>query len=230
MRIFIKNKKNILVALLAVTFFIGCKKKTETISMHLNYFGLTSGKYVIYNVKEMEHDETVGQHDTLTYQLKTYIGQEYIDNQGRKAREFHRYKRNTNVDPWILNDVWTILIADYKAELVEENQRTIKLVFSPTSDKKWNPNAFNTYDALEYSYSNIHKPLTFNGVSFDSTLVVEQGSFNSLIDFQTMHEVYATNVGLVSKVYKNLKISGFDTLNVKKGNEIYYNFVEHGFE
>lgn len=230
MKKIVKNKKILLLLLLVVTFFIGCKKKSETISMHLNYFGLTPGKYVIYNVKEMKHDETVGQHDTLIYQLKTYIGQQYIDNQGRTAREFYRYTRSTNLDSWVLKDLWTIIIAQYKAEIVEENQRIIKLVFSPTIDKKWNPNAFNTNDPLEYSYSNIHKPLVFNGVTFDSTLVVEQGSFKSLIDFQTMHEVYATNVGLVSKVYKNLKIADFDTLNVKKGTEIYYNFVEHGFE
>ena len=62
-----KNKKIILLLLLVVTFFIGCKKKSETISMHLNYFGLTPGKYVIYNVKEMKHDETVGQHDTQAW-------------------------------------------------------------------------------------------------------------------------------------------------------------------
>jgi hypothetical protein len=215
-----------------VLLFSACKKeKSEAPKMYFNYFGLTPGRYVMYDVLEVEHDvNLIIPHDTSRYQLKTFIGGIYTDNFGREAREFKRYKRNTSSDPWVLADLWTAIIEDYKAELVEENQRVIKLVFAPTTDKTWNPNAFNSNEVTESYYENIHSAATLNGVSYDSILTVRQGYFKSLIDYQNKSEVYATNIGLISKSYKNLKIAGFDTLNVKKGNEIHYKCIGFGFE
>ena len=230
MRQYIKNRILILLTIISVVIFFACKKESTVVKMHYNYYGLIPGKYIIYDVKEMYHDDASNIHDTTIYQLKTYIGSDYIDNQGRTAKEFKRFKRNTNTSPWVLSDVWTSIIDDFKAELVEENQRVVKLVFATTSNKSWNPNMFNTYEVLEYNYTNIHKPMNFNNISFDSTITVDQGSFKSLINSERMYEVYATNVGLVSKMYKKLIIANFDSLNIKKGSEIYYNIVSHGFE
>lgn len=228
------EKKHILLFSAFILLFaaiFGCKKEKTTINMHLNYFGLIPGRYVVYDVQEMYHDvDLIIPHDTLTYQLKTYIGTEYIDNFGRTAREFRRYKRNDNTQDWTLSDVWTAIIDNYNAELVEENQRIVKLVFAPTSDKSWNPNAFNGYDPLTYSYSKLHKPMTIGSLSFDSTITVDQENFTSMIDHRTKYETYAANVGLVKKWYKDLTIAGFDSTNVKKGTEIFYTCIEYGFE
>lgn len=215
---------------LFLTTFIGCKKDVQTVDMHLNYFGLIPGRYVIYNVQEMTHDDNVNVHDTLIYQLKTYVGPEYIDNQGRTAREFHRYKRIDSTEDWVESDVWTAIIENYKAELNDENQRIIKLVFAPTSDKTWNPNAFNSLPAESYYYSNIHKPTTIGSLNFDSTLTVEQENFTSLIDFRVKSEKYAANIGLIYKSFKDLRIANFDSLDVQKGTEIHYTCIGYGFE
>jgi hypothetical protein len=227
-------KKHISIILLSVLFFFinGCKKKSsEKIDMHFNYFGLIEGRYVIYDVKEMSHDVALNpQHDTISYQLKTVIGDETTDNQGLKAREFKRYKRATINDKWVISDIWTSVIDNYKAQLVEENQRVIKLIFAPTINKKWNPNSFNSLDSLQFYYTNIHIPYTLGNLAFDSTLMVQDDDFFSLIDYKVNKEKYATNVGLISKTFKNLTIANFDTLNVKKGNEIHYKCIEYGFE
>lgn len=213
-----------------VTFF-GCNDEATPPNMHLNYFGLIPGRYVIYEVEEMYHDvDLMVQHDTIRYQLKTYIGPEHIDNIGRTAREFKRFKREDDTQPWVQSDLWTAIIDDYRAELVEENQRIIKLVFAPTSDKTWNPNAFNTFDPMTYSYSNIHKPMTIGSLSFDSTLTVDQEDFPSMIDFKKKYEVYATNIGLIKKSFKDLTIQNFDTTDVQKGTEIHYTCIGYGFE
>lgn len=227
-----ERKHIILFSTLIVVFasFLGCKKKAETVDMHLNYFGLIPGRYVIYDVKEMTHDEAVDQHDTLIYQLKTYIGPEYLDNQGRTAREFQRFKRDDNTQAWVQSDVWTAIIDNYKAELNDENQRIIKLVFSPTSDKTWNPNAFNTLPSEEYYYSDIHKPQVIGNLSFDSTITVQQENYPNMIEFFVKSEKYAANIGLIYKSYKHLKIANFDSLNVQKGNEIHYKCIGYGFE
>lgn len=227
-------KYNCIIILLLISsiFLSGCKKTVQELpKMHYSYFGLLPGRYVIYDVVEISHDvDLLPQHDTIKYQLKTLIGNEIIDNQGRKVREFFRFKRKDNYEKWVIKDVWTSIIDNNKAELVEENQRVIKLVFAPTIDKKWNPNTYNTSDSVLFYYSNIHKKMKCNNIEFDSTLTVKKDDFFSLIDYKKTNEIYASDIGLISKTYKNLTISNFDTLNVKKGNEIHYKCIAFGFE
>jgi hypothetical protein len=217
---------------LLLTFaFFSCKKDQANYDLQYSYFGLKEGRYIDYDVLEIHHDATSSiPHDTTRYQLRTLIGDTIIDNEGRIARKFIRFKRNNAADSWVQTDVWTTIIADRRAELVEENQRVVKLVFEPTESKEWNINAFNSYPELNAYYRNIHEKQTINGVYFDSTLVVEQEDFFSLIDYRRKYEVYAKNVGLLQKYYKNLVINGFDTLNVKSGDEIFYNCIGFGFQ
>ena len=231
MKTYFKFSIIILISILALSITSCKKKKVDSPKMYTNYFGLKEGRYVIYDVQEMFHDVAVSpQHDTNFYQLKTVIGNEITDNQGRIVREFKRYKRNKITDVWVFSDLWTAVIENNKAELVEENQRVIKLVFAPTADKKWNPNAFNMLDSLKYYYSNIHSPYNLSGLSFDSTVNVSNDKFFSLIDYKIDNYKYATNIGLIQKTYKNLTIANFDTLDVRKGSEIHYKCIGYGFE
>jgi hypothetical protein len=218
---------------LVLVLIVSCKKDTTTVTfnMNTNYFGLKEGRFVIYNVQEMYHDvDLIVKHDTNTYQLKTVIGEEYIDNSGRIGRKYYRYTRAISTDKWVIKDVWVGLLTNNSAELVEENQRIVKLIFPITQNKTWNQNIYNNYDASEATYDYIDQAAIISGLQFDSTLKVNQRYFKSLIDYQNQYENYATNVGLVNKFYKNLIIDNFDTLDVQKGNEIHYQLVEYGFE
>jgi hypothetical protein len=208
-----------------------CKKDQSTVDFHYDYFDLTPGRYITYQVKEIVHDAgAITQHDTMDYQLKTVIGDTVIDNQGRIAREFLRYKRNTSSDSWVLADVWTTIISERRAELIEENQRVVKMVFAPTINKVWDMNAYNTLGGLECYYRDVHIDYSINGFSFDSTVIVEQEDFSSLVDHRRKYEVYANGIGLVYKYYKHLEIQNFDSLNVKNGNELFYTLTSYGFE
>ena len=220
-----------LLSLLLVFIFFSCKKDKGNYDLHYDYFGLIEGRYIDYDVTEIHHDAASSiPHDTSYYQLRTWIGDTIIDNQGRIARKFIRFTRNNSSDEWAQTDIWTTLIAERRAETVEENQRVIKMVFEPTESKEWNINSFNLLTELNAYYRDIHLKQTINGETFDSTLVVEQEDFFSLIDYRRKYEVYANNIGLVQKYYKNLVIIGFDTLNVKSGDELFYNCIGYGFQ
>ncbi len=210
-----------------LVLLFSCKKDNSIPELNLDYYGLQKGAFIEYQVTEISHDiDGLVQHDTMTYFLRTVIGDTFVDNEGRIANEFFRFKRISLLEDWQLIDVWTTIIADNRAELVEENQRVIKLVFPPSKGKEWNPNAFNNSNKEEYYYANIHSPFE----NFDSTLFVEQDDFFSLVDRRKKHEVYAKGVGLVHKYFKDLKISGFDTTNVQLGKELYYNYLNHGVQ
>lgn len=206
-----------------------CKKESSKINLHFDYFGLTQGRYVIYEAEEITHLSN-GAHDTIHYQLKTVIGDTVNDNSGRLGYKYMRYKRNVASDPWSISDVWFIIIADNRGELIEENERIVKMVFAPTSAKKWNGNASNTLGEQEYSYTDIHIPLTINGIQMDSTVkVIQEDEFN-LIQWRKKYEVYAKNIGLVKKHYQHLDISNFDITDISTGKELFLDILEYGMQ
>ncbi len=205
-----------------------CKKTPDPV-FHFEYFGLQEGRYVIYDAIEVTHDSESGIHDTVEFQLKTVWKDAYIDNEGRHGREYHRFVRIDAANPWVLKDVWYGLIDGIRAELVEENERIVKLVFSPTLEKEWDANAYNLDDPLDCNYSDIHDPMTVGGVSFDSTLIVEQEEYFTLLDTVRKYEVYAKGVGLIKK-YERDDFYQFGSPEVVLGNDVYYTFVSTGIE
>jgi hypothetical protein len=140
---------------------------------------------------EIRHDvQALIQRDTTRYFLKTVIGEPIIDLEGDVAFKFFRYTKITIEADWALRDVWTSKIKDRRAELVEENQRRIKLVFAPTSDKIWNINAFNADPELNVRYNDesLHKNFSSGSFNFDSTIRVDQRDFFSLVDHRKQYE------------------------------------------
>ena len=211
-----------------------CKKNnsvSEIQNKYESYFGLVPGRFIVYNVREIVHDEMAEiKHDTLNYQLKTLIGDTITDNAGRIARQFLRFKRLNSSQNWQLSDVWTTLIDGNYAELTEENQRIIKMLFPVSSKTTWNANVFNVNSSLDCFYDKIHESLSLNGISYDSTVLVEQENVRNLVEFKRKYEVFGNRIGLISKYFKDLKISNFDTLNIKSGYELIYTCTDFGIE
>lgn len=213
--------------------FSSCKKQAETPQFYYDYYDLTQGRYIEYDVMEIKHDVSLAtKHDTMIYQLRTVIGDTIIDNEGRIARKYIRYKRPNASASWVLTDIWTTIISQNRAELVEENQRVIKLVFAPTLSKEWNPNSFNMFPEQSAFYRDIHDPYSIGSLDFDSTLFVIQEEMEepNLVVHKQQFEIYAKGIGLIRKYYKDLTIQNFDTLDVQYGNELFYTCTAYGFQ
>lgn len=218
----------ILSGLLILLTSNSCKKDEAEFDMYYDYFPTDEGRYVIYSVQEIEVDNQ--QKDTFNYFMKTVVGAEIIDNSGRKARAYNRYIGTAANGPWNMKDVWTCVIDGKRAELVEENNRTIKLVFAPSEDDEWDMNAYNTLGEMDCYYSNIHQPYSINGTNFSSTVTVEQEDFNSYIDSRRKYEVYARGVGMVHKYFRDFIINNGNPNNVKKGRSLMMELVSYGKE
>ena len=222
--------KYILSLITLVLFFVSCKKESTEVNMHLDYFDLTPGRFIIYDVTEINHNNSAS-HDTLYYQIKTVIGDTVHDNENRIARKYIRYKRNNSSQDWVIKDVWTAIIADYKAELIEENQRIVKLVFAPTLSKEWNANVYNTFPEQETYYEEIHQPYEVGSQTFDSTVsVIQENDPPNLIEYKSKYEIYAKGIGMIKKRYVDLSINNFDVTDINNGKELYMNVVSYGIE
>ena len=214
--------------LVLVFLMVACKKTPDPVFGY-DYFPMKEGQYVSYNVLFVKHDaELDPQHDTTRYVLKTRVGELFEDNEGRMAHKFYRERYNFDTGDLIDKRVWTRIIDGGRGEVVEENQRKIRLVFAPTLDKIWDVNAFNTEKEENVYYSAIHTEKKIMNYTFDSTLTVQYDSLLSLIDYVNKYEVYAKGVGLVKRNFKNLEIQNFDTTAIQKGEELHYELIEYG--
>jgi hypothetical protein len=219
------------VLFLSLFLLFSCKKDDEEVNLHENYYPLEIGRFVEYDVTYIYHDHNSGVHDTTKYKLKTVIGDTIIDNTGRIAHKFYRYIYNEFYEEYEVKDLWTCINDQHRLELVEENQRIIKLVFAPTLFKEWDMNAFNSFNPLLAYYENIHKPYQTGAFDFDSTITVIQEKIQpNLIEYRRKTETYAANIGLVNKFYKDLTIANFDTLQPQRGEELFYQIINYGIE
>ncbi len=211
-------------------FFFGCKKNEE-VDFHTDYYPVKKGKYIIYQVQDIVIDQGVDQYDTTNVFIKAIIGDTFIDNEGRVANRYERWFGPTASGPWTLVDIWTTIVANNRAELVEENHRKIKLVFAPTEYKTWNANAYNTLNDQDCYYSDLHVPFSIGGYDFDSTVTVLQDyTTPNLIEYRNQYERYAKGVGMIQKVYVDETHHNFDTLQVEKARKLYMNLVSYGEE
>lgn len=219
--------KKFLPILLIMLIVMACKKSEDAPDFGYEYFGLTEGRYVSYDVMEISHDITS---DTLKYILKTVVGENIVDNQGRTAKKLYRYAYDWETNELIDERVWTSIIDQGRGEVVEENQRKIRMVFAVTIDKTWDVNAFIPEEEQEVFYEDIDLPYTINNFSLESTVRVEYEDYFTLVDYNRKYEVYAKNIGLVHRSFKNLVISNFDTTNIQSGTEVHYSLRDYGVE
>ncbi len=220
-----KTLQLLILLLVASAAVVGCKKKSTAVDFQYGYYPLNKGHYVIYEVDYMYRD---GLQTDDHYFLKVVIGDTIIDNSGRVVHRYERYRGESINGPWNLQDIWTTLIENGRAELVEENQRKIKMVFAPDKYKEWNANAYNMLGAANCYYDNIHISGEINGFQLDSTVRVFEDSTYNYVEYKRKYEVYAKNIGMVKSVYQDYTISAYDTINFTKGVKRILTMVDYG--
>lgn len=219
-----------LILIVVIFLFASCKKNVDsTLEYGYEYFGLEKGNFVEYKVSYMEHDSLLQKHDTTHFYYKTVIGDEYIDNEGRKGYEYLRYRKDSLQQEYTFLSKWSTFIADFRAELVEENQKKIKLIFPLKKNETWNVNSFNMNGERLAFFEEVHKSKNIGNHPFDSTATIEIYRYKTLIDDRLDQEVYAKNIGMIYKVSKDLYFQFGWTLPYR-GTEIYYEYLNSGKE
>lgn len=225
------NKRAIiLVSGAAFLLLYACKKnKEEPVDFKYAYTPEQVGHYCIYDVTTIQHDHAVGKHDTLHYQLKEKIESVFTDAEGRPSLRIER-SRKTAGGSWYVTDIWYATRTTTRYEKVEEDERFIRLAFPVREGVKWNGNAYNQREEWKYAIADVDVPRNIGGLDFSQTALVKQRDELNFVQRQLSTEVYAKNVGLVSKYYKNLTITGFDTSLAIKGEELYMTILSYGVE
>lgn len=207
--------------------FLSCKHDNPVpIDYQHEYFPLTKGNYIIYNVRYICFDGCDIEKVWLYYQIKDIVDSTFLDNEGRTSYRIERYRRDSLNIPWInaIPDiVYYATLTSKKVEVVEDGLRFIKLIFPPLLNRKWNGNIYiypdpnddkvSWYDGWNYEYTSVGDPLTMGNLSFGSSLTVSQinDTIQNLVNGRFSVEQYAKNVGLVYKKIFRLWTQNFDT-------------------
>jgi len=208
-----------------------CKKdKTETYNADYgyNFYPDDSGLFVIYQVDSIIYDDFNRNVRYSTIYLKEEIGEQFLDNLGRKAKRIIRSYSNVDstIQKWETNNVYYMVRNTLVAERVEENLRYIKLVFPNENNINWlghkylitpPPFIIDTTNYLltdwKYTISRKDREYLINSKRFDSTLIVTQIQDSSAIFKTFAKEVYAKNIGLIYK--ENWIVTSQDTFKIR---------------
>jgi hypothetical protein len=217
--IFKEVKKTLSFSLLLL-LCTSCVKKSvpEQQVKGLDYFPLTNGRFVVYEVDSTAYGEIPRDTTVTRYLLKEKLADAFTDNEGREAIRLERYiKPYTPGKPydsiaWRMRDVWMVN-ADRKSVLqLEGNVRYTKLVFPVEEQGRWNGNAYNNKGEQEYVYEYADRTETVNGVAIERVVKVKQEEFRTLISYEYQAEKYGAGIGLVQReitaIYSNSIVPG----------------------
>lgn len=198
---------------------LSCKKDEvvpEKLDLGYDYFPVKIGQSLIYDVDSIAYLQPSGDTIIEKFRIKESIESIYKDNQNRDTYKLVRYKKKYQVGvsydqlDWLLQDVWSVNLTSTTAEVNEENRRFIKLIFPIEKNSTWNGNAQNNLGEWIYKYTEVHQPLTLNGLRYDSALTVTQKKESTAIYYKNYTEQYAKGVGMI---YKEVSDYTFKVVN-----------------
>jgi hypothetical protein len=206
----------------------------ELVPQGKEYFPLTVGTFVAYNVKEINYFLNEPRRTEATYQLKEVIKEQYKDLANNTTYRIERYRRANGRDNWTLLNVWTARI-DYLAAIkVEENVPIIKLAFPAENGKKWNGNSLNTLNQDEFEIRDAGKSFIFAGKNYTETLTVQQSNDSTIVNKDKRMEIYAKNIGLIYKKFDVVQYCQFDNCRgkaeIERGNFLEMSVFDYGKE
>jgi hypothetical protein len=177
-----------------------CKQKDDTnltvSDLGYNYYPYqTKGSKWIYKVDSLVFDDNTGstQIDTFNYEYMEEVGDTFYDDAGIIGYRINRYYKFADSLPWVQVDAAVSQQNELRAERVDANIRTVKLVFPIAEGKRWNGNMFNALDPLTYRIQWYEQPFDI----FPKTIYIQHISENNFIDTINRYEVYGRNIGLV---------------------------------
>lgn len=204
---------NKLFILSILILMIGSCKKQEIrqypLEIDFGYFPLQTGIWREFEVVFVNIDSPSNVNDTVKYFLREQFNDWFIDAAEDSALIIERFYRDSVHHNWKPLGVWQASIKNNEAHQVEENIRFVKLKFPVEENLSWNGDKYNRLDTLQqykYTIASLNQAIELNnGQNFDSVLIVSQKDKLSLIDKLEYSEVYAYNIGLISKKQINIQ-------------------------
>lgn len=196
---------------------MSCLKEKSTLSFEdaRDYFPLQPGKFIVYRVDSLVYLNLGTKKETKSAIVQEKVDSIGRDNMGRITFKIIQSTRNTaDTNKWDFTGVYRVTPTNAGVEVVQQNQRYIRLISPIIKDYKWKGNAYiNTtgnselsyLNNWEYSYEQIGTPQTINNKIYEDCVNVLQnndtignpGNRNFFSGISYAREIYARNIGLI---------------------------------
>ncbi|MBC8172864.1 MAG: hypothetical protein H7X71_03065, partial [Chitinophagales bacterium] len=93
----------------------------------VDYYPLSVGKYLIYNVDSIIYNETIAD-DTTNWQIKEELIDTFYDAEQRLNFVLERSRRLSDTLSWQTEYVWSVLDNNGNIEKTENNLKFIRLI------------------------------------------------------------------------------------------------------
>ena len=127
-------------------FIVGsCKKEANilTLDYGYDYFPIDSGYTWLYQVDSIAYDDNTQTADTFHFFLMEKAVELVKDQNLNSHRIVERFVRTHDSDVWQNRSNKYVLKTSATLQVVEENRRTVKLIFPLTLGQNWNGNMYN---------------------------------------------------------------------------------------
>ncbi len=200
--------------LLLLVFCIGflalsaCKTKTAANpDFAYDYMPLEIGRYSIYDADSLVYDKFSNSKRNYKFQIKEKIEGRFKDNTGQDFYKVGRYKKKQDSlgnfldSSFLLKTIYTIAIVQNNLQIVEDNQKYVRLVFPPNINQTWNGNVYNNKGEQNYFIQSLNENLSLNNKMYtDVCQVVEIKSNPEIKIFKKYsYTTYAKNIGIVER-------------------------------
>ncbi len=216
------NAFKIYIIILAVTIqATSCKKESEDIINEpiSSYYPIQIGNSITYLLDSTIYMNFGTEKVVRSYLIKDIVDSMITDNLGRDSYKIRRKIRN-KLDTTLWNDLTSYLITYHnkRLEVIQDNQRYLKLIEPIKNNLEWNGNSYiNTVsnpelqylDQWKYYYTDVGMPFTKDLLTYPETISVIQrddilgDTLNKAYYFEVNYskEVYAKGVGLIYKSF-----------------------------
>ncbi len=221
-------KKNVFITLWMTVLFLmifSCKKDSVVFyDLGQKYFPISLHEYSVFLVDCTAYNGFTLDTTFHTKYVKILYSDVFTDNEGDTVFKTLFYEKSKIEDSWRLNQSTITKVLPQRIEFVEQNTTYIKFIFPVKNNSTWNENAFNTLDDNILQYKNVHNEYSDNFKLYDSTVTVFSDPIENLITIKTREEIYSKNIGLVSKLIKDIDIQN------SNGYIIQWTFLEKNKE
>lgn len=211
----------------------GCgPEEPARVDIGLEYFPLKGGIFHVYDVEETTYSGAV-EPETTVYQVRVEVTDSFPNADNTFTYVLFRSKRLSPADAWEAIDTWSARIENDQVVVSEGNISYVRLAFPLRKGSSWDGNMFNDLGEDEYHVTAFDEPVTAGGTTFERTLIVNQEMNDDLIVFlDERQEVYARNVGLVAREFRQLHFCTDDHCRgqqqIESGKVFKQELIEYG--
>lgn len=190
--------------ILVILSFYSCKKVEPPVESDNIFFPLKLSTYTVFEVTILQHDAFTEQTDTIVYFIKETTQDTILNNAGKLV---YRTKVEESQDDTNYTFVKYVIEEkdNFSAQRVEDDTRKIKLSFPLAERKTWDANELNVNDYQSAKTIKINEPYTAGDTAFTQTVIVDLGTDIDPFFTTVESEVYAKNIGLISRVVKEIQ-------------------------